>query len=174
MSSQIERMLNEMLASGNVPSELLAAIEAAKANPQKLDELLTGLQAIGADQMGDAPLMNIEDFYRDGVGKYELRWPLPATIPLPCPFEDLDRKTQFFVLFQEFSRREMEGSFQRNSGDIHGADAIADECIERARQLDVKELLARAYEGKMRIAQRRGDSIAEREWMQRAATARRA
>ena len=89
-------------------------------------------------------------------------------------FDELDRKTQFFVLFQEWTRRELEGMMLLNSGDADGAETVFDECLERAKQIDVRELEARSYEGFMRVAQRRGDRSAESTWMRKAVAARQA
>jgi glycogen debranching enzyme len=127
---------------------------------------------MGADQVGSGPLLDIGEYYRHGLEKYELRWDLPPWMPLPMAFDDLDRKTQFFVLFQEWSRREMEGMAALTGGDVDGAEQIFDECVERAQQIEVNELLARSYEDLRRVAQRRGDLTAERQWNKKAADAR--
>jgi hypothetical protein len=116
--------------------------------------------------------LDISDHYTPGPGTYELRWPLGPNLPLPIPFDELDRKTQFFVLFQEWSRRELEGMMLLNTGDLNGAEAVFEECLGRAKQIDVGELEARSYEGFMRVAQRRGDRGAELAWVRKAATAR--
>jgi len=170
--AQLEQMLNDLLSTGQLSPELAAAVQAALTDPRKLDEVLAALQAMGADQIGDGPPLNIENYYRDGSGKYDLKWPLPAHLPLPIPYGELDRKTQFFVLFQEWSRREMEAMMALNGGDADGAAKIFDECVERAKQIDVKELVARSYKGHARVAQRRGDLAAERKWTEKAAAAR--
>lgn len=174
MNPTMQKMLEDLLTSANVPAEVRAAVSAAMADPSKLDEAIRLLQEIGADQVGSGAPMNIADYYTPGPDQYALRWPLGANVPLPLPFDELDRKTQFFVLFQEWTRRELEGMMQLNSGDLDGAESTFEECLERARQIDVRELQARSYEGFMRIAQRRGDRAAERTWLGKAAEARRA
>jgi hypothetical protein len=171
MDPSMLKMLGDLLNSPDVPPEVRAAVTAAMADPAKLDEALAQLKAIGADQVGSGAPLNIADYYTPGSGKYELRWPLDASL-LPIPFDDLDRKTQFFVLFQEWTRRELEGMMLLNSGDLKGAAAVFEECLERASQLQARELEARSYEGFMRVAQRQGDRSAELGWLRKATTAR--
>ena len=101
-----------------------------------------------------------------------MRWPLSPTLPLPVPFDQLDEATQFHVLFGEWTRREMEASQALYTGDPDGAESIFQECVERAKQLDVSELKARSFEGFMRVAQKRGDREAERKWIKAATEAR--
>jgi hypothetical protein len=172
MTTQVQRLLNELLSSGKVPPELMNQVRAAMADPAQLDRVLAQLKAMGADPTGSAPLLEISDYYKAGPGKYELRWELPRWMPLPMAFGELDRKTQFFVLFQEWSRREMEGMAALTGGDVDGAERIFNECVERAEQIEVNDLLARTYEDLRRVAQRRGDLVAEREWNKRAADVR--
>jgi hypothetical protein len=172
MPAQLDQLLNELLSTGKVPSHLIATVKEAMSDPKQLDEVLAQLKAMGADQIGDGPPLNIADYYRPGPGAYELRWKLPPELPLPVAFADLDRKTQFFVLFQEWSRREMEGLVALNGGDVDGAEQIFHECAERAKQIDVDELVARSYEDQRRVAQRRGDLVGEKEWSRKAAAVR--
>jgi hypothetical protein len=170
MDPAMQKMLEELLTSSAVPVEVREAVKAAMSDPAKLDEAIAQLKAIGADQVGSGAPLNIADYYKPGPGRYELRWPLGANLPIS--FDELDRQTQFFVLFQEWTRRELEGMMLLNSGDLNGAEAVFEECLERARQIDVAELEARSYEGFMRLAQRRGDRNAELAWMRKAADAR--
>lgn len=174
MNPSMQKMLEEMLSSANVPPQVRAAVTAAMSDPAKLDEALAQLKAIGADQMGSGPTADIGDYYKPGPDKYELRWELGTNNPLPMPFDTLDRKTQFFVLFQEWTRRELEGMMLLNSGNVKGASAVFDECLERARQLQVPELEARSFEGFVRVAQRQGDRTAELGWLRQATAARQA
>jgi hypothetical protein len=173
MDQSMQKMLETLLNSANVPPEVRNAVTAAMSDPARLDEALAQLKAIGADQVGSGPPLNIEDYYKPGPGTYELRWPLGLNVPLPMSFEELDRKTQFFVLFQEWTRRELEGMMLLNSGDVGGAEIVFAECLERAAQIDVRELEARSYEGFVRVAQKRGDRNAEVVWLRKAAAARR-
>ena len=57
---------------------------------------------------------------------------------------------------------------------VDEAEQIFHECAECAEQLQVNELLARSYEGLMRVAQKRGDRDSERQWSQRAVATRHA
>jgi hypothetical protein len=173
MTSPVQQMLTDMLNSGKVPPQLLPQINAAMSDPAKLDEMIDHLKALGADQMGGGRTKDIGEYYQRGEGNYELRWPLSPTLPLPIEFDDLDRKTQFFVLFREWSRREMEGMMLLNRGDVDAAESIFQECLERAKQIEVNELVARSYEGFMRVARQRGDRNKEREWSQKAVAVRR-
>jgi len=169
---EFEQLLNELLSTGKLPPALIAKVQAAMSDPAQLDDVLAELKALGADQLGDGPPLQIADYYHAGIAKYDLRWELPQQLQLPIAFADLDRKTQFFVLFQEWSRREMEGMIALNGGDVAEAEAIFNECVERAEQIEVGELLARSYDDLKRAAQRRGDLVAEKNWGQKAAAAR--
>jgi hypothetical protein len=174
MNPSMQKMLEDLLTSGNVPSEVSEAVREALSDPTKLDHALEKLEVIGAHQVGSGAPLNIIDYYKPAPGKYELRWPLGSPVSLPMPFDDLDRQTQFFVLFQEWSRRELEGMVFLTSGDLKGADTVFQECVERAKQIDVRELEARSYEGFLRVAQRRGDRRAVLAWVSKAVAARRA
>jgi hypothetical protein len=168
----MRKMLEELMTSMNLPEEVRRAVAAAMEDPSKLDEALAQLQAIGADQMGSGPPLDIGDYYKPGPGLYDLRWPLAMPMELPVPFDQLDRQTQFYVLFQEWTRRELEGMMLLNSGDVDGAEQVFEECLDRATQIEVGELQARSYEGLVRVAQRRGDREAERAWLDKATDAR--
>jgi hypothetical protein len=72
------------------------------------------------------------------------------------PFEQLDRKTQFFVLVNEWSYREMQGWAALNSGAVDLAEAIFAECLERAVQVEVGELKARSYGGLQAVEEKSG------------------
>ena len=165
------KLLEQLLSSPDIPAQLKDTVTAAMSDPAKLDDALAQLQALGADQVGSGPPLSIADYYVDGDGLYELRWPLGEALPLP--FDQLDRKTQFFVLFQEWSRRELEGMMLLNSGDVPGAERIFEECLERATQIEVRELEARSYEGLMRVAERRGERGEAESWLRKATAARR-
>jgi hypothetical protein len=143
-------------------------------DPEVLDAITAMLKAEGAHEVGSGPPLNIEEFYREGARKFELRWALNPTVitMLPVPFSQLDRKTQFYVLFQEWTRRELEGMTALNGGQVDQAEGIFRECIQRGEQIEVGELVARSYEGLMRVAQRRGDRRAEQEWSNKAMAAR--
>jgi hypothetical protein len=169
----LEQRLDRMLASGKVDPTLVGEIMALPPTDPRFAGILTKLSAIIGDQPV-APQMNIEDFYRPGTEPYTLRWPLaPATqAMLPMPFDALDRKTQFFVLFQEWTRRELEGNTTRNGGDPAGAAAIFEECLARADQLDVDELRARSHEGLASVHEMTGDRDAERRELRAALAAR--
>jgi hypothetical protein len=170
MTPNFEELIEQLVNSGQMSPELLGQVQAAMNDPAKLDEVLAALTAMGADQVGSGPALNIEDFYRDGPVTYEARWPIAASLPIQ--FSQLDRKTKFFVLFQEWTRREMEGMMALNGGNLEEARATFSECLERARQIDVEELMARSYEGMGKVADRLGDRAAGRECSQKAAQAR--
>lgn len=139
------------------------------AGTQEGEEIIALLQSLGADEGGSTPL-NMEDHYVAGDTRFERRWPLGVALPLP--FEELDHKTQFFVLFAEWTRREMEGGYALNNGDPAGAKATFEECLERARQLGVGELLARSHEGLARVASVTNDRTNERNHLKQAVAAR--
>src|SRR5438552_1826035 len=113
----------------------LNQLGAAMNDPETLDTLLAQLKSLGADEIGSGPPLNIKDFYREKPGKFDLQWPLNPSLSLPVPFDELDRKTQFFVLFGEWTRREFEGMMALNSGELGRAEEIFQECLQRAGQI---------------------------------------
>ena len=135
----------------------------------EFDEVIAELIELGAVQGGDKPLV-IAEHYRSGNGRYALRW--PVAFPLPIPFDQLDRPTQFSVLFGEWSRREMESSYALLNGDTAAAMAGYQECLERASQIDVPELIARSHRGIARVASKTNQRTLEREHLQLAIAAR--
>jgi hypothetical protein len=169
MPQQIQNALNALLDAGKITKEQLAAILEAASDPEVRDRILNELISAGADQIGSAPL-NIADYYREGAGTFEAKWPI--AVSLPCSFEALDRKTRFFVLFQEWTRRELQGSAAMSQGDTASATTIYEECLARGRQLEVNELVARSYEGLMRVANMLNDLEAARRYSQEAVKAR--
>jgi hypothetical protein len=168
---QIEAVLTDLARSGLVDEATVQELLPLARDPARHGELMTRLEELGA-MAGPSPPLNIEDFYREGDEKYELRWPLHPSIPLPGSFDALDRKTQFFVLFGEWTRREFEGMSALNSGDVAGARATFEECLDRATAIDVSELVARSYEGLMRVAEKENDVDAAEAWSQKAVEAR--
>jgi hypothetical protein len=172
-SEEVTSLLNQ-LAQGNASQEIIGRLMTlAAGDPALMNRILEGLKAMGADVIGGDPLREIGYYYREKPGLFELRWPLTGHGGVtPELFASLDRKTQFFVLFQEWSARELAAMQCLNGGDTAGAEAIFNECLERAGQIEVAELVARSYEGLMRVAQRLGDSAAAVDWSRRAKQAR--
>ncbi len=169
----IKAMLSEAASAGVLPPDFLEKFEAAAQDPQLMDTLINQLTALMGDQ-AEAPL-NIADFYREGDGsKYALRWPLSPTNPLPpgLTFATLDRKTQFFVLFAECQRREAEGMFALNQGQLALAEAAFKECVERADEIGVGELRARSLENLARLAEKKGLAKDALRFLQQAEDAR--
>jgi hypothetical protein len=173
MPDDIERQVREMIETGNIDPKVLERIlAAASADPALLDRVNQMLVDAGATEVGSGPPLDIAEFYVERPGTFQLRWPLSLTLGLPMSFDALDRKTQFFVLWNEWARRELEGMTALNGGQVEDAEKAFRECVERAEQLEVDELIARSYEGLMRVAQKRGDRVAERRWSEKAASAR--
>ena len=171
-TGQLERMIDSLVHTGKLDPTMVQQL--ADLNDEAaIDRVIAKFKALGADE-GASPPLSIAEYYRPGTVKYQLQWPLPATLPLPVPFDQLDRETQFYVLFGEWSRRELEANQALFSGDTAGAQTIFSECLARAEQLDVGELQARSYEGFVRVAQKRGDRHAERQWLDAALAARKA
>jgi len=162
--------LLDRAATGQITPDEMAALKEYALDTRWMDTVMQGVKLRGLDQVGSEPLAPIGDYYVEKPGLYDLRWPLPAQLPMP--FDSLDRKTQFFVLFGEWTRREMEAMEHLNRGDLVGATTIFDECLARAEQIEVAELRARSYEGLMRVAQRAGQSATARELSQSATAAR--
>jgi hypothetical protein len=110
----------------------------------------------------------VDDFYEERPGRFELRWPLRASDPRPLAFEDLDRRTQFSILFAEWRVRQVEAQAALARGEVSEAEAIFGECLERADQLEVDELVVWACEGLLQVAEKRGDLDARRAWLAKA------
>jgi hypothetical protein len=162
MTSQQEvaRLVQEFAQSGAMPPELTRLVEEARSDSQLADVLMAELKKLGADEVGSGPPLDIASFYRDGP-PFDLRWELPDDLRSRGEFDQFDRKTQFYILFAEWTRRELEGMSALNAGDNNGAKAIFEECLARARQLDVGELEARSYENLLRVAEKTGGDRAE-------------
>lgn len=126
-------------------------------------EAIAMLEAVGAYESGHETLQ-ISDHYGPGADLYELRWPLG--VQLPIPFDQLDRRTQFSVLFGEWSRREMEAGFAMLNGETSTAQAIYEECLARAQQIDVSELVARSHKGLARVAGKTSQRSLERKHLE--------
>jgi hypothetical protein len=144
----LEHRLDRMLESQELDPGLIEELMTLPPDYPGLDSILAKLSAVVGDQAA-SPTLNIDDFYRPGTEPYTLRWPLapPTLAVLPMGFEALDHKTQFYVLFQEWTRRELEANTARNAGDLATAQAIFEELLARAQQLDVAELKARSHDG---------------------------
>ena len=166
----VRAVLEKLLDSGAITRDQVAMIMQAAEDPAVLNQILAQLKGAEADQGGPSPPLNIADYYREGNEQFELLWPL--RVSLPMPFEQLDRKTRFFVLFQEWTRRELEGITSLNDGQADEAASVFEECLARARQLNVNELVARSYEGLKRVADKNGDPKAARNYSQAAMAAR--
>jgi hypothetical protein len=169
-TAEIERMIANLVQTGHLDPALVQRVGMLN-NEAAIDRITAKLQEAGAHE-GPSPPLNIADYYRPGTEKYQLKWLLSPAISLPVPFDQLDRPTQFHVLFSEWSRREMEGYQMLSAGDTTGAQRVFAECLQRAEQIDVAELKARSYEGSMKVAQKLGYRTAEREWLSAALTAR--
>jgi hypothetical protein len=165
----LEGRLDRMLDSQELDPALVQELMALPPDYPGLDRIIAKLGAIVGDQPASPP-MNIEDYYRPGEEGYTLRWPLapPTLAALPMPFEALDRKTQFYVLFQEWTRCELEANTTRNAGDLGGAQTLFEQCLARAQQLDVAELRGRSHEGLASVYEMSNDRDAARRELQAA------
>jgi hypothetical protein len=169
-NQDLKQLIEQLASFGTMSPELQQRIQAAMNDESKLDEVLSALKGMGADQMGSGPPLNIADYYREGTKPYTPGWPMGVNLPMP--FAQLDRKTQFFVLFQEWTRREMEGMMALNGGQIDEANKVFNECLQRAREIEVGELVARSYEDLAKISDKLGDRVAGRDYSRMAAQAR--
>jgi hypothetical protein len=170
-AAAVKAAIQDMTRTGQYPGgadqlrkDVMALVESDEA-----DEVVALLQSMGANDSGNK-VLNIGDHYRPGKHLYELRW--PVAFVLPMPFDELDRPTQFSVLFGEWTRREMEAAYTRNQGDNAGARAIYEECLARAEQIEVPELIARSHEGLASVAQKTNERSVERRHLQLAEAAR--
>lgn len=161
LERRVERMLED--PAQQVDPGLVQELMALPPDYPGLDRIIAKLTAGGSDQPASPPL-NIDDFYRPGGERYTLRWPLaPPTLAfLPVPFEALDHKSQFYVLFQEWTRVENEAAMARIGDDRERARALFEECLARAEQLGVPELKARSHENLASIYEMAGDRQAAR------------
>jgi hypothetical protein len=167
----VKAAIQDMTRTGQYPGgadqlrkDVMALVETGEA-----DEVVALLQSMGANDSGNK-VLNIGDHYRPGTRLYDLRW--PVAFELPIPFDELDRPTQFSVLFGEWTRREMEAAYTRNQGDNAGARVIYEECLARAEQIEVPELIARSHEGLASVAQKLNERSVERRHLLLAEAAR--
>ena len=165
LERRVDRMLEDLKKdpTQELDPALIQELMALPPDYPGLDRILAKLTAAGGNQPACPPL-NIADFYRPGEGRYTLRWPLaPSTLAmLSVPFEALDRKTQFYVLFQEWTSVELEAMMARDGGDRERARTLFEESLARAEQLDVPELKARSHENLASIYEMAGDRQAAR------------
>lgn len=171
MIEDIKTQLESMVASGEVPAEMIEIINAAIEDPSKMGDVVGTIEGMLGGHVAPEPPMDIEDYYREADGSlYELKWAIGEAHPLSrheIGFFDLDRKTQFFVLFTEWQRRETEGMAQLLGGQVDAARDTFQECLARAEQIDVDELRARSYERLSRVEQQSGELKQEEVWRAR-------
>jgi hypothetical protein len=170
--TDLKKALRDIALSGRIDPSLAEIMGRVKDDPEAWmnalndSELRELLLKLGADTSGGGTTGDIGIYFSPGrTEKYRLHWPLKLPVELPISFDDLDPKTQFFILFNEWSRREMEGMMALSGGQCDDAEAIFNECIERAKQVEVAELEARSYEGLMRIAQKKGENDSAMKWL---------
>jgi hypothetical protein len=162
----LEERLERMLESKEYDQALVDEIMSLPPGDPRVDRVLAKLGEFGLSD-APAPAMDIGAHYRPGEGLYELRWPLSqmTLLALPFPFEALDRKTQFFVLFQEWTRRELDATSAEGAGEHGTALAIFEECLARAEQLDVSDLKVRSYRGLASVATKMRDLDGADRWL---------
>ncbi|MBN9661395.1 MAG: tetratricopeptide repeat protein [Acidobacteria bacterium] len=168
----IQQALDALVEAGVITREQIAIVCGGTNATEVLEGILELLRSVQANKLETSPPLNPEDFYREGSGTYEEKWHIQ--FPLPVPFDDLDRKTRFFVLFQEWSHRELQGLTALGNGQTAEAMTIFNECLARAEQLQANELAARSYEDLARVAQKRNNLADELDFLTEAASARRA
>ena len=171
-TAEIDALLERFAQTGEMDPALMQHMSSLT-DPAAIDRITKKLEEMGANE-GASPSLQAKEYYRPRDTKFNLKWPLSPSLPLPVPFDELDPEVQFHVLFSEFIRRELEAMRALTGGDIAGAQSTFQECLERAKQLNVGELQARSYEGFMRISQKNGDRTAERGWITAAQNARKA
>src|SRR5262245_14742749 len=115
-SDEVSELL-ERLAHGDASLEVIERLKNAARDPAQRERLVSGMLALGLGEIAGEPLRPIGDYYIEKPGSFELRWPLPAGL-IPFPFGSLDRKTQFIVLFQEWTRRELDGNQVLAAGNV--------------------------------------------------------
>jgi hypothetical protein len=167
-SDEVQKLLDQV-GQGNVTRDVISRLMQLATNPAHMERILKVMKEMGLDQI--EPLADIGDYYVKKPGGFALRWPLSSKASSDV-FGVLDRKSQFFVLFTEWSVREVEATQLLNQGDASGAEAVYRECLARAEQIEVAELIARSYEGLMRVAQRLGQSRTAVEWSRKAEAVR--
>jgi len=169
--AEARALLAELKQRGKFDPKFAEVIAELQNHPAEFEafssELGAANEAAGADEPLDAA-----QHYRPGLALSNAPWPISPTLPLPVPFAQLGPEIQFHVLFAECIRRLFEGDVALNNGTLEEARATFLECVDRGEFLQVAELAARGHDGCMRVAQRRGDSTAEEESLERAAELR--
>jgi hypothetical protein len=166
-AAKIRNAVREFAASGRYPggADQMQKDVAALVVRGEADEVMAILEAAGGKEGG-----HIADHYRPGDGQYELRWPI--AFPLPLPFEQRDRPTQFSVLYGEWTRRATEAAYALLHGDTAGALAGYEESLARAEQIEVPELVARSHEGLASVAAKANQRLLQRSHLKLAVAAR--
>jgi hypothetical protein len=170
----VRRLLEQLIQSGKLPPDLAEALREALNDPSALPAIMEKLTGFMGTAASDS--LDMADYYHEGDGrKFEQRWPPAQGNPLigsGLTLDAFDRKTQFSILFAEWSRREADGLDALNRGDLGGAEQVFQECLERADQIQVAELRARTCEDMARVAERRGDQSGVLHWTDEAEKAR--
>ncbi|HYI87662.1 MAG TPA: hypothetical protein VEX61_11255, partial [Burkholderiales bacterium] len=161
--SRIQAMLEDVTRTGQLPEGFMEALSQVQ-DPAVLERLVSKLKALGGEALGDRPLDDIADYYRPGPGLYDLVWPLGQKLAIA--FDELDRATQFTVLFGECRRRLAEAASLRNGGKLAEAESAYNECLARADQIEVHILKSDAYQGLLTVASKRGDRVSAKRYMQ--------
>ena len=123
------------------------------------DALRAVLQDEGVDTISTASI------YRPGTEKFTQKWPFDPRMPMFIPFDQMDRETQFYTLSAAWSGRRAEGWAALHTGKLDEAEAIFQECLGRAEQMDVQILRSQSFRCLAEVAKQRGDRVAERKWL---------
>lgn len=171
VNHQLRRALGDFTPHAGPAPNLVSLLAVSAANSESMESFYRRLEHLEAPWI--EALLQAEDHYlASDLQPLLLLWPLSSAAPVTVPFHELDHKTQFCVLFDEWQRREREAKLAILANHVLEAEETFQECLARARQLGVGELEARAFDGLQQVAMALGDPAAASEWASRARLAR--
>jgi hypothetical protein len=143
---------------------------------EKISPRADSAQGEGTDEApaaedGSRPLLDPEALYRPGSGSLELVFPLPGDLA-SLPWSSLTARNRFFVLVAAWALRETEGMAALSANEFAQAGEVFQECLIRAKYMQVPELIARSCEDLGELATVSGDEPQAQEWRTAAERAR--
>lgn len=134
-----------------------------KISPRPDSAQAEGTAEPSAAEDGVRPPPDPEALYRPGAGSLELVFPLPGDLA-SLPWSSLTARNRFFVLVAAWALRETDGIAALRVSDFDQAGEVFQECLIRARHMQVPELIARSYEDLGELAAASGDEPQAQEW----------
>ncbi|MEO5998089.1 MAG: hypothetical protein ABIN89_15195, partial [Chitinophagaceae bacterium] len=125
------------------------------------------------NEIGVQKRLEWKEYYVDTYEEFEQLYPLsPGSEDLlknnEFTFSQLDRQTQFCVLFSDWIYDEFQGNMALGNNRLEEAKRLFEDCFNRAIQLNINILKARSVVGLLGIAEKQGDRPAQRKFIEEA------